>query len=98
MALKKKIRQSDGVITTYHRILYTQSMINSHVSIAVVSYVDEEGRNMEKRYESPYKVAVTYETDYVENMTIEMAYNYLKTLDQFKDAEDVLESDKNSTE
>lgn len=88
MALRKKIRQSDGVITNYHRILYTQSMINSHVSIAVVSYVDIESRNMEKRYESPYKVAVTYETDYVENMTISEAYQHLKTLPEFSDAVD----------
>ena len=73
MALKKEIRQSDGVVTNYHRILYIQSTINSHDSIAVVSYVDEIGRAME----------------YEENMTIEDAYKYLKTLSEYEDAEKI---------
>lgn len=89
MALKKEIRQIDGVITNYHRILYIQSTINSHDSIAVVSYVDDIGRAMENDGERPYKAAVTYEKEYEENMTIESAYKYLKTLSEFEDAEDI---------
>ena len=89
MALKKEIRQSDGVVTNYHRILYIQSTINSHESIAVVSYVDEIGRTMENNGDRPYRSAVTYEKDYEENMTIEDAYKYLKTLPDYEDAEDI---------
>lgn len=89
MALKKEIRQSDGVVTNYHRILYIQSTINSHDSIAVVSYVDEVGRAMENEGDRPYQSAVTYEKEYEENMTIEDAYKYLKTLSEFEDAEDI---------
>lgn len=89
MALKKEIRQSDGVVTNYHRILYIQSTINSHDSIAVVSYVDEIGRAMESNGDRPYRAAVTYEKDYEENMTIEDAYRYLKTLPDYEDAEDI---------
>ena len=89
MALKKEIRQSDGVVTNYHRILYIQSTINSHDSIAVVSYVDDIGRAMENDGERPYKAAVTYEKEYEENMTIEAAYKYLKTLLEFEGAEDI---------
>lgn len=88
MALRKRIRQNDGVITNYHRILYIQSTINSHDSIAVVSYVDNDGRYMENDGERPYRVAATYEKEYTENMTIEEAYAYLKTLSEFENAED----------
>ena len=94
MALYKEIRQDDGVITTYHRILYIDATINSHISIAVLSYVDNQAREEEQRPGdeitfSPYKRAVTYETDYRENMTVKQAYAYLKTLPEFEDAQDV---------
>lgn len=89
MALKKEVRQNDGVITHYHRILFIQSTINSHTSIAVLSYVDKTGRAMENSANEPYKAAITYETEYTENMTIEAAYEYLKTLPEFEGAEDI---------
>lgn len=89
MALKKEVRQDNGVVTNYHRILYIMSTINSHVSIAVLSYIDAAGRNMENSVTEPYKIAVTYEKEYEENMTIEDAYEYLKTLPEFEGAEDI---------
>lgn len=89
MALKKEVRQDNGVVTNYHRILYVMSTINSHVSIAVLSYIDAAGRNMENSVTEPYKVAVTYEKEYEENMTIKDAYEYLKTLPEFEGAEDI---------
>lgn len=89
MALKKPIVQRDGVLTEYHRILFIQSMINSHTSIAVASYVSEDSRHTEDVSTYPYKVSVTYQTDYTENMTIQDAYEYLKTLPEFEGAEDV---------
>lgn len=92
MALKKPIVQPDGVTTEYHRILFVQTTVNSHTSIAVLSYLNEQSRQTEKESMQPYKAAVTYETAYDENMTIESAYEYLKTLEEFKDAEDVYES------
>lgn len=91
MGLKKKIKQSDGVETNYHRILYLQVTPNQGCSIAVVSYVDEESRNAESsgENEAVYKKGITYELEYDENMTIKKAYQYLKKLDKFSDAEDV---------
>lgn len=89
MALLKSITQEDGVITNYHRISRLESVINSHVSIVVFSYVDQDSRQSESAETRPYKSAVTYETDYVENMTIESAYNYLKSLPEFEGAEDI---------
>lgn len=91
MALYKPVRQEDGVTTDYHRILYLIQTVNRQNSIAVLSYVNEESRTAEANsiMSQPYQKAVTYETDYDENMTIEKAYEYLKTLPQFEGAEDV---------
>ncbi len=91
MAIKKEIRQDDGVTTSYHRILYLDTTINSHNSIAVVSYIDSAARAAEQgnAEQQPYMRAITYETDYVENMTVEQAYDYLKTLPEFEGAEDI---------
>lgn len=91
MALFKEIRQEDGVITKYHRILYVQITTNKQNSIAVMSYVDDTSRSYEQTGEimSPYRQTVTYETAYSPNMTIEMAYEYLKTLPEFGGATDI---------
>lgn len=91
MALYKEIVQDDGVTTCYHRILQLIQTVNKQNSIAVVSYVGAEARmnELEAVIAQPYKKAITYETDYSEAMTIETAYDYLKTLPEFEGATDV---------
>lgn len=91
MALLKPIKQSDGVTTSYHRILFVQEMTNHHNSIAVLSYVDELARSEEVdgTTAQPYQKSITYETAYDENMTVSTAYDYLKTLPVFEGAVDV---------
>lgn len=91
MALYKEIRQDDGVTTKYHRILFVMKTINHHNSIAVLSYVDGESRDSEKEQvmAQPYQRSVTYETAYDANMTVEAAYEFLKSLPQFEGAEDI---------
>lgn len=97
MALKKKVVQDDGVTTDYHRILYVQSTVNSHCSVAVISLVSEEIRDKQLAGEiqQPYQKIVTYETTEYDDLTIEKAYEYLKTLPEFEDAEDILEEKHN---
>lgn len=93
MALQKNIRQPNGVVTNYHRILFVTITTNRQNSIAVISYVDEDSRSMEKEdamYE-PYRTSITYETDYDPNMTIETAYDYIKSLPEFEGAIDIFE-------
>lgn len=91
MALFKEIRQDDGVPTKYHRILFLQTTTNKQNSIVVVSYVDEASRTDEQNgiVLQPYRKSTTYETAYDGAMTIDTAYEYLKTLPQFEGAEDV---------
>lgn len=90
MGLYKPIKQPDGVVTNYHRILFCQFTTNRQNSIAVVSYVDKESRDKEKNGdpEKPYQQVCTYETKYDPLMTIYEAYSYLKTLPQFEGSED----------
>lgn len=90
MALRKTITQDDGIVTNYHRIQFIRITTNAQNSIAVLSYIDDESRNKSKTGESrPYCKAVTYETAYDESMTIEKAYDYLKTLPEFEGAENI---------
>lgn len=91
MALYKEIRQDDGVVTKYHRILYLHLTTNRQNSIAVLSYVDGESREDEKGavLTQPYQKAVTYETAYDPAMSIEDAYDYLKTLPLYEGATDI---------
>lgn len=91
MALYKEIKQSDGVVTKYHRILFLTQTVNRQNSIAVLSYVDNDSRESEKNdiMNQPYQKSVTYETTYDGNMTIESAYEFLKSLPQFEGAENI---------
>lgn len=91
MALYKEITQSDGIVTSYHRILFIQTTTNHHNSIAVLSYIDSAARENEKSnvMSQPYRRSITYEMAYDANMTIESAYDYLKTLPKFEGATDI---------
>lgn len=91
MALYKNIKQSDGVTTNYHRILYVTQAVNSYTAIAVLSYVDSDSRESEKNdsMSQPYQKAITYQLAYDPNISISTAYDYLKTLPQFEGATDV---------
>lgn len=91
MALKKDITQDDGVVTSYHRIAFVQITTNRQNSITVFSYVNDDVREREKEevMSQPYCKSVTYETDYDAGMTVEAAYEYLKSLPEFKEAKNV---------
>ena len=88
MALKKSIRQEDGVVTSYHRILFMSQFINSHTSVVVASYVDRQSRDTLDEGAEPYVRTVTYETDYDPEMNVDSAYAYLKGLDAFAGSDD----------
>lgn len=98
MALQKEIVLDNGIKVNYHRIVNTSILVNKSISIEVGSYIDNEQRNKEKQvilnnYETndtDIFIHTTYiEMEYKEEITIEEVYNYLKTLDLFKDCIDV---------
>lgn len=98
MALQKAIKLDNGIIVNYHRIVSINKITNKHNIIEVASYISKEEREKEEEYyesEVPNKVMNVFidtmyiEKDYNAEETIQEAYTYLKTLDKFKDAEDV---------
>lgn len=98
MAIKKEIELENGIIVNYHRIVSINKITNSCNIIEVASYTSENQREKEKEYyrsiDEDKQMNVFIETDYIqkeylENETIEECYEYLKTLDKFKDAIDI---------
>ena len=102
MALKVKIIANNGVVTEYHRIASLNIATNQSNSIVVYSYLNEDARNLELESQGkvctsladeptnyPYIETRQIGTDYDENMSVEAAYEYLKTLPEFEGAEDV---------
>ena len=87
MALKKNITLDNGVVLQYHRIISLHKITNEVDVIEVGSYISQD-----KREEEPEKdVCVrrkNYDMEYDEESTIADAYDYLKTLDEYEDAED----------
>ena len=92
MGLKKEIILDDGVIVNYHRIVSINNITNVCNIIEIASYTSKEKRQEEKdAIENATEMNVFINTEYInkeytENLTIKEAYEYLKTLDEFKDA------------
>ena len=102
MALKKTVTAKNGIVTEYHRIAMISVEVNQQNTILLYSYLSEDGRQIEKDYaEGKYKdidsgfFLLRYydehylHPDYDGTMTIEKAYEWLKTLPEFEGAEDV---------
>lgn len=94
MALKKSIELDNGVVVNYHRIVSINKVTNVANIIEVASYTNELKREEEKEaIENNKEMNVFINTQYInaeydEAITIENTYEHLKTLEQFKDAED----------
>lgn len=98
MALLKSIKLDNGITVSYHRIVSINKITNNTTIIEVGSYIDETERQKEIDYynstEENKQMNVFIETNYVqkeynETDTIEELYDYLKTTEMFKDAENV---------
>ena len=96
MALSKPIKQSNGIILNYHRIADIRNVVNDKTYLDVISYVDDEERVKEQNQPkySPnkkeiYKVSAIYDLPYNDTLTIEDAYEHLKTIEDFEGSEDI---------
>ena len=94
MALKKQIELDNGVIVNYHRIVSIKKITNQQNIIEIASYINEAKREKEKQCLDKKEVNNVFintqyiNSEYDETSTIENTYEYLKTLDKFKDAKD----------
>lgn len=93
MALKKEMELNNGIVLNYHRIVLITKITNVQTNIEVASYTSEEKRNIEKealQNGEPFDVyihTIFFNKEYNEADTIENLYDYLKTTEMFKDAE-----------
>jgi hypothetical protein len=100
MALSKKIEEKNGVITNYHRIVSINQIVNNQTVIEVASYTDKSKREEEQQAYKTAKETGTFpemnvfidtkfiNKEYAEEESVESAYDYIKTLDEFKGAKD----------
>lgn len=93
MALKKKIELPNGIQVNYHRIVYVNKITNKCNLIQVASYTSEEKRHEEESVSDEAVVDVFVDkdllrTEYDSDMTIEAAYDLLKSTEKYSGAED----------
>ena len=97
MALYKDVELQSGVTVSYHRVVSVSTVTNVQSTIEVASYTsrakrEEEaaavgsGGGMDVFIETTWYVA-----PYDETVSIEGAYSYIKSLEEFSGAEDVWE-------
>lgn len=90
-------KELGGVPLNYHRIASVNIVTNQCNLIEVQSYVSKAKRNEEKEaLENHARMDVfihanTYSAPYDQTMTVDSAYAYIKALDDFENAVDVLE-------
>lgn len=102
MALQKDITLENGITLSYHRIAEIQNIINDNTKLKVISYINKEQRSKEvlptdySLREDIYKLISFEELPYNDTLTIQEAYDYLKTIEKYSDAEDVFEVENNN--
>ena len=99
MALKKQIELENGIILNYHRIVSISKITNNMTTVEVASYISETQRQKEQEaliqsQEIGEAIAISVfintvyvNKEYIENETIKDLYEFLKTTEMFKDAE-----------
>ena len=100
MAINKNEVLPNGIPISYWRIASLVCIVNQQSIIEVVGYVDQEQREREQQYDPESSIEpldVVTETrfltvEYDPNMSVNKAYEYLKSLPEFHGAEDVLEA------
>lgn len=92
MGLLKKIELENGIVVNYHRIVSINKITNSSNIIEIGSYTSKEKRQEEIEkigQEINIFIDTTFmSVNYDEEIDIKGVYEYLKTTDKFKDAED----------
>lgn len=95
MGLKKTIELENGITVDYHRIVSINKITNRENIIEIASYTSKKKREEEQnKLQNGEEMNVFINTEYISTEynaddTIENCYEYLKTLDKFKNSEDI---------
>lgn len=94
MALIKAITLNNGIVVNYHRVVSVNNVTNHSSIIEIASYISKEKREEEKEalknnepmdiYIKSRHLPISYDKD----LNVDTAYEYLKTLDEFKNSKD----------
>lgn len=101
MALLKNITLDNGITVKYHRIVSITHIINKSTIIETASYTSEDKRLEEKQAtKTGEKMNVYINTqriplEYVNELTITSAYEYLLSLPKYKKATSIWEDPYN---
>lgn len=96
MAIKKQIELPNGIVLNYHRIVSINKVTNVQLTLEICSYINEKKRQEEVDYYNStdpnktmnvYKHTTYINKEYNEDENIKSLYDYLKTTELFKDAE-----------
>lgn len=94
MALIKEIVLDNGITVNYHRVVSVENVTNQLSIIEVASYTSESKRLEEKEKlanNEPMDIFIYTEyisLEYTQDLNVDTAYEYLKTLDKFAGAID----------
>lgn len=94
MALIKEIVLDNGITVNYHRIVSVENVTNQLSIIEVASYTSEAKRLEEKeKLANNESMDIFIYTEYIsleytQDLNVDTAYEYLKTLDKFAGAID----------
>lgn len=94
MALLKAIELQNGVVVNYHRIVSIDKITNHSTRLEIASYINKNKREQEIEQMANHEdITVYIDTEYIsldydETSTIKDWYEYLKTTERYKDAED----------
>lgn len=98
MALEKELILPNGIGMGYHRVAAMHVYVNVQNDIEVQSYISKEKREEEQAAipegvaHDVYVTSKTYTIPYDPDMSVMKAYDYLKTLEEFAGAEDVVDA------
>lgn len=95
MALLKEIELDNGVVINYHRIVSINKVTNHATILEIAGYTSEKKRKQEVQQMKNNEAITAYidttfiSVNYDEGTTIKDWYDYLKTTDEYLDAEDI---------
>lgn len=94
MALIKAITLDNGIVVNYHRVVSVNNITNHASIIEIASYISKEKREEEKealKNNEPMDIYIKSRylpIPYDKDLNVDTAYEYLKTLDEFKNSKD----------